>query len=328
MEKLLIILLILNFSLYYKLDYFSKLFSIYDHPDKIRKFHKRKTPLLGGFFLYLNILTIIIYLFIYNYELNIFTNHKNLITFFFTLTAIFLLGIYDDKFFISANKKLVILTFLVFVFLKLDNSLVLQNIHFSFFKKDIHLENFGFYFTLLCFLLFINAFNMFDGINMQSTLYALFIFLILLINNLHIYITLPLMLAILFFLYHNSKSRIFLGDSGTYLLGFVISYLMIKSYNNHSIFTSDFIFLVMAVPGYELIRLSLVRLLKNKHPFQADRSHIHHLIIKRKGHLYALIIGQILIISPIVIAYFQTNLSVALIFSLASYCLIIFFFIK
>jgi UDP-N-acetylmuramyl pentapeptide phosphotransferase/UDP-N-acetylglucosamine-1-phosphate transferase len=103
MEKISIILIVLNFFLYYKLKYFSKLFSIYDYPDKIRKFHKNKTPLIGGFFLFLNIFTIVIYLFIYNQELNIFISTKNLIIFFLTLTSIFLLGIYDDKYYISAN---------------------------------------------------------------------------------------------------------------------------------------------------------------------------------------------------------------------------------
>jgi UDP-GlcNAc:undecaprenyl-phosphate GlcNAc-1-phosphate transferase len=327
MEKILIILIVLNFFLYYKLKYFSKLFSIYDYPDKIRKFHKNKTPLIGGFFLFLNIFTIVIYLFIYNQELNIFTSTKNLIIFFLTLTSIFLLGIYDDKYYISANKKLVLLTCIVFIFLKLDNSLVIKIINFSFLKKEVDLEDFGFYFTLFCFLLFINAFNMFDGINMQSALYALFIFLILLINNVYIYISLPLIFAILFFLYYNYQSKIFLGDAGTHVLGFLISYLIIKSYNNYSVFSADFIFLIMAVPGYELLRLAVSRLLINKHPFHADRNHIHHLILKKYGYLYALIISQMLIVAPIII-YSQTNLVVALIFSFISYCLTIYFFKK
>ena len=49
----------------------------------------------------------------------------------------------------------------------------------------------------------------------------------------------------------------FLGDSGTILLGFVISYFFIKSYNLGFKIYSDEIFLIMMIPGFELVRLAI-----------------------------------------------------------------------
>ena len=72
----------------------------------------------------------------------------------------------------------------------------------------------------------------------------------------------------------------FLGDSGTILLGFIISYFFIKSYNMGPRISSDEIFLIMMIPGFELVRLAVQRLYHKRHPFSPDDKHIHHLIIK------------------------------------------------
>ena len=60
----------------------------------------------------------------------------------------------------------------------------------------------------------------------------------------------------------------------------------------------DEIFLIMMIPGFELLRLAIHRIVKKKHPFKADRNHIHHLIIDKKGYIFTLIIIQLLFCSP------------------------------
>ena len=73
----------------------------------------------------------------------------------------------------------------------------------------------------------------------------------------------------------------FMGDSGTMLLAFIISYLFIKSHNSYGKFYADEIFLIMMIPGIELVRLAVSRLLNKKHPFSPDRNHIHHIMLNK-----------------------------------------------
>ena len=85
----------------------------------------------------------------------------------------FLIGIYDDKYNLSANKKLFLNFFIILFIILLDDSLVIKKLNFSFFDNPIYLKSFSHLFTVLCILLFLNALNMFDGINLQAAFYCL-----------------------------------------------------------------------------------------------------------------------------------------------------------
>ena len=65
------------------------------------------------------------------------------------------------------------------------------------------------------------------------------------------------------------------------VLSFLISTLFIKNYNQLVTFTCDEIFLIMSIPGFDLLRLAITRTCKKQHPFKADNLHIHHLAIKK-----------------------------------------------
>ena len=93
----------------------------------------------------------------------------------------------------------------------------------------INIENISYLFSVLCFLLFINAFNMFDGINLQSAIYSVFLFLIFLLKGIFIEISLVLLIVLFFFAYLNFKNKCFMGDNGTLLISFILSYFFIKS---------------------------------------------------------------------------------------------------
>ena len=82
----------------------------------------------------------------------------------------------------------------------------------------------------------------------------------------------------------------------------------------------------MLVPGIDMFRLFLVRLMQNKHPFLPDRNHIHHKLIDRFGYNKAIIITMLLILFPIVFynfIYSNAFLSITLI--LLVYFSILFF---
>ncbi len=158
-----------------------------------------------------------------------------------------------------------------------------------------------------------NAFNMFDGINLQSSSYALFVFCNFLIFFSDTLIIKILIIALMFFIFLNITNRSFLGDSGTLLLAFVISYFFIKMYNMGYINYADNIILYMLIPGLDLIRLFILRIIEKRNPLSSDRMHIHHLLSKKYTQTKTLIIIFLLICFPIVLDYLGLN-SVLIIF--------------
>ena len=145
---------------------------------------------------------------------------------------------------------------------------------------------------------------MFDGINLQSSSYSLFIFLNILFfyNSLFIKI---LIIAILAFSYLNFKNKSFLGDSGSLLLAFIISYFFIKLYNFRYIEFADQICLYMIIPGLDLIRLFVVRIFNKRNPLSSDRLHLHHLLISKFSLIKILIYNSFFNFYPSSIKYFN-----------------------
>ena len=167
----------LNLLIFFNFQKISKLLNIYDLPNE-RKLHKNKTPLLGGFIIIINLLLFLILYFFglyYESQFHYFFSKNELIIFFLASLLIFFLGSFDDKFNLNPNLKLLFLTIIISLTLLFDNSIVINNLNFSFINQDISLGKYSFVFTLLCFLLFINACNMFDGTNLQSASYFIIV---------------------------------------------------------------------------------------------------------------------------------------------------------
>lgn len=293
--------------------YFSKIKFFHiniDKPDKIRKFHSKPTALAGGQIIYLNIL---IYWIILNLFENLlekeffFYNIKSFNFFMIISSSLFLLGFLDDKFNIRANSKFLISIIIISILLLVDNTLVIDNIKFSFVDNNFVLDDIKYFFTIFCFLVFINAFNMFDGINLQSSIYSLFIFFGISIFFLDTIFIKILIISIFGFSYLNFKNQTFLGDSGSLLISFIISYLFIKLYNLNYIEFADEITLFMLIPGLDLIRLFILRILKKRNPLSSDRNHLHHLLIAKYPLNKSLIIILLLIFLPIILSYLHLN---------------------
>ena len=90
---------------------------------------------------------------------------------------------------------------------------------------------FSLFFSLFCFLVFLNAFNMFDGINLQASLYSIIIFSFILFYFTNSYLLKILLIYLIFYSYLNFKNKSFLGDRRSLLIAFLISYMFIKLYN-------------------------------------------------------------------------------------------------
>ena len=217
-------------------------------------------------------------------NLGIFFSKQDFLIFFISLILIFLIGFFDDKFKITATKKFTVMIILFLFIIFYSNDLLIKEIRVSFLQNSYFLNDYiSIIWTLLCFLLFVNALNMFDGINYQVTIYSILICIFFTLNNYYLIFFITLKMCLIFFLVLNHYNKAFLGDSGSYLLGFIFSYLFIKFYNQTDLINTDQIVLFMIIPGLDLMRLFIYRIYKGNYPFTPDRNHLHHVLLLRNN---------------------------------------------
>ena len=124
---------------------------------------------------------------------------------------------------------------------------------------------------------------MFDGINLRAGFYSLLIFIIFIIKDTYSFYSLIIIYTLMLFLFYNYQNKSFLGDSGTQVLAFIISYILIKSHNIEKIFylkKYSLFYLFQALICLDFF----VKNIKWQNPFHADIDHIHHLITKELAH--------------------------------------------
>tara|TARA_B100000579_G_scaffold234648_1_gene192340 strand:+ start:117 stop:1118 length:1002 start_codon:yes stop_codon:yes gene_type:complete len=286
-----LIILLSNFLIFLFYKKLSKNINLIDLPDSFIKLHKYPTPLLGGFFIFFSLLIYFFTLlsFSENFRVDIFASNKSLFNFFFLCSTFFFIGYLDDKFKISPNKKFLTFILILIAAVLLDKNLLIDKLSFTFTEKEIFLENFSIYFTILCIMLFVNAFNLFDGVNCQAGLYSIFLLVVLYIAEINIYLILTFFIPLVFFLYLNSKGKIFLGNTGSYLLPVAFSQIFILSYNQNY-FKADEVLFFLIFPGLDMFRLFIERSFKMQNPFKGDHNHLHHLILNRFNIFFTLTI--------------------------------------
>ena len=307
----------------------TKFVNIKDVGDGKRKFQKKPVFLIGGTILITNL--VVIYIFNYLFAENILfykflSNHREYFSIIFGTIIFYIFGLYDDRFKLPANYKLLISFFLVMFFVLVDSKLLISELNFSFLESNIELRTFSYFFTILSFLLFINALNMLDGINFQTGFYCILIFLIFILKGVFVNLSLILIISLLFFLYLNFKNKAYLGESGTQLLAFIISYIFLKSNNyQEKVFFADEIFVIMALPGLDMFRLFLIRLISGKHPFKPDTKHIHHLLNTYFSKINTFLIILVGIFFSIVFYYLIGNKLIYIILYILSYIVLVSF---
>lgn len=255
-------------------------FLVSETGDRHQKFASNKiVPLTGGVFLFLS------FLYFINYEV---------LSFILFSFLIFILGIFSDlKDIKSAYVRFIIqisivLTFVVFNDLQLFNTKI--------YLLDRLLSNnlFNYIFVSFCILIVINGSNFFDGLNTLNIGYYLLVSLIIfylkqnqIISANEIFIEyLLIVLLILFFL--NLMNKIYLGDSGSYLLGFTFAVFLIKLYIDNQYLSPFFIIVLLWYPSYETLFSIIRKNIMNKSPMNPDSNHLHQQIfhlIKRKRKL-------------------------------------------
>jgi len=315
-------LFLINLFFYYYFEPIVSVLNCNDYPNKIRKIHKKKIAKVGGFLIIVNIILF------YAISFNSTGILKQEIFFIIGCILFFLLGFFDDKHDINAYIKFFFQIIFLLLLIIFNNNLSINNIYISFLDKKILLGEFSFFFTILCYLLFINAFNMLDGINISAGIYALLllVFLYLHQNNI-LYIF--LIISLLFFLIKNYQNKLFLGNNGSYLLGFILSYFIIDL-NRTKVISAEEIFLALIIPGLDMLRLYVQRIHNKKNPFKADLNHLHHILLKKFSYNKAIINLLLILFVPIFLNYFfEDSKKIYLIFFIIlSYCGLVIYLLK
>jgi UDP-GlcNAc:undecaprenyl-phosphate GlcNAc-1-phosphate transferase len=274
MIELIIISIAINSIFFLLYNKISEIFSLYDLPDYNRKIHLLKIPNIGGFIFAINAL---IFLF-YSCSFQDFFNDDFVIFIYLFSLIFFIIGFCDDKNYLKPVFKLFLSGVLVYVAIFFNDDFVIKNIKIHSLSIDLNLGKYSIFFTILCMLLFLNALNMFDGINLQLGLYLLTVFLIFIYKDLYQSFSFLMIISILFFLYFNFKNKIFLGNAGVWFCAYFIGAATIDSYNQKNI-NVELILMFLIFPGIDMLRVFIERIFKKKHPFYPDKIHIHHILL-------------------------------------------------
>lgn len=273
---------------------------LFDKPDKIRKFHKEETPLLGGLMIFLPfLLTSFFYIFFQNFE-------KSFLIILIASSCCFIVGLIDDAKSLAYKYKFIFLIIIFYFFCFLEPNLQINKIFFSSINKTYSLGSFGIHFTVLCLLLLTNALNLIDGIDGLCIMISLIIinWLMFFFNAFEI-TNFILSISLIYIFFLNLKKNIFLGDSGSILMGSLIGLNLIYNYNQQitqNIIPVENIFIALMLPGIDMLRVFALRIYNKKNPFVGDRIHLHHLLLDNKfNNMSILLIFLIASSTPILI---------------------------
>ena len=324
--------------------YFSKVKNLTAKVDE-RSSHTSNIPNIGGIGIIagIYIVTLSLSFFILNYE-----ESKFIIALFISLLILLFIGFKDDMLGLSAVAKLLteIGTATAFILLtdcRLDNFYGLFGIYeINYFVSII--------ISIFIFVVTINSYNLIDGIDGLAGGYGIIAMIAFLFLSLSAKNTIGLILCVtiigslsgfLKFNLDSGKRKIFMGDTGSLVVGFLISVIALitlSSKNDYSQISSNIPVLVLSIlsfPYIDTLRVMFIRKKNKKRFFEPDKNHIHHKLINAgKSHISSTIIILTVYLSSIVfcILFHKINISIhftiSLLYSLFSLLALVFIFSK
>ena len=264
----------------------SSYFGLLDKPDDRRR-HNKPTARLGGIAIFISCLLsfLLINIFVFNFfEINSMGNQtKDISIFFLGLISYFLIGLSDDIYRLSPWPRLAAQGIIGAIVWYLGFRIVGYDLFIS-----GNLNNFAsFFFTIFWIMGVTNAINWLDGLDGLASGVSSVSFIgigIIALNNDNILIAiLSTILAgscVGFLSLNSHPAKIFMGDSGSFLIGFSLASLSLMAsttYGNNTDFIP--ILIILLIPTLDMIHVILGRLIKRKSPFFPDRSHLHYKLI-------------------------------------------------
>lgn len=260
--------------------------NLYDIPDE-RKLHTKKIASLGGVGIFAG--------FIIASLLSI-QGHLNpeFQYFFAAAIVIFFLGLKDDIVVLSASKKFIGQLLAASILIHLGD-IRLDSMYGVFGIEQLP-AGFGLALSYLTIIVIINSFNLIDGVDglaaslgvLSTVVFGIYFFAI----DYQAYALFAFAMAgslVAFLIFNHHPAKIFMGDSGSLMIGMVNAILVIKFINvAHDPFVAIPVhssvamgFAVLIVPLLDTLRVFSVRILNAKSPFTPDRNHVHHLFLDR-----------------------------------------------
>ncbi len=258
---------------------------LFDEPGE-RSVHIHKTPTLGGLAVFAG----------FSIAALLFTPNCEIVKFVVAaVIALFFVGIKDDILVIAPITKILGQVFAA-SFLVIFTDIQFTNLHGLFWIHEIP-SYIGIPLTIFTIIVITNSFNLIDGIDglagsIGIVVSGVFGFWFYLAGHVE-YTVLALALvgaltAYLRFNLFGKSNKIFMGDTGSLILGFIISVFVIK-FNQTNIRTnfSDAVyaapaisFAVLIVPLFDTVRVMFLRFFQGKPIFYPDKQHLHHLFLK------------------------------------------------
>lgn len=267
----------------------AKIKSLFDVPN-MRKAHSGYIPTLGGLAIFAGFLV----------GLTLWIDSSQFVECQYIIAStiiIFFIGIKDDIL-ITAPMTKMIGQILAALIIMIPGDIVLTNFHGFFGIYEVPYVV-GLLTTLLIMITIVNGFNLIDGIDglasgvaiLTSLVFGIWFF----VNEILQYALLSISLAgaVLGFFRYNvlgKKNKIFMGDTGSLIIGLIISIMSIKfnEYNLDKSLPYTFIsapsvtFGILVIPFFDIVRVVFVRVFKNRGRglFSPDRNHIHHNLLR------------------------------------------------
>jgi UDP-GlcNAc:undecaprenyl-phosphate/decaprenyl-phosphate GlcNAc-1-phosphate transferase len=255
-----------------------------DKPDE-RKIHSALVPTLGGLGIFAG--------FILATLLGVPSAIPPVFQYFVAaIMVIFFLGIKDDIIVLSATKKFIGQLIAAAIIIKFGG-VQINDMHGFLGIHQIPASG-GFLLTLFTIVVITNSFNLIDGIDglagslglMTSALFGTYF----LITAQYMYAVMAFSLVgslLAFLIYNFSPAKIFMGDTGSLLIGLLNAIFVIKFIDIASDPSFGFPieaapavgFAVLIVPLFDTLRVVTIRVINRRSPFCPDRNHIHHLLL-------------------------------------------------
>ena len=257
----------------------SKLF-IDNEFKKPQAFHEISVSTYGGIGIFISLLILCLYLFL----------SKEIIYYEYLsfCTLFFILGLMDDLKLNLVPKLRLILMIGFLIILVISNNFYIENTGIQFLNRFLEIDIFALFFICLCFLFVINGSNLIDGYNGLLSIHALIILINLFFvnyfggnNDLAFLIFSMILIIVVFLKFNFPRAKLFLGDSGSYLLGTFIAISAIKTSIANPL-VSPFYFCILLFYLFFEVFFSFIRKIirEKRSPLFPDNKHLHMLIYK------------------------------------------------
>ena len=255
-----------------------------------RSSHSNAVPTLGGLAIFIGLNIIIALITIIMGDKTEVSEILSVVT---ATSILLFVGIKDDLMEISSRKKFITQLVAALLVILLTGHRI-TDFHGLLGLHTIPRE-LSILFTVFVYILVINAYNLIDGIDGLAAGVGIVIFGFcggyFIANNLFIdsFLSLATIGALAAFTKYNiSESRkVFMGDTGSMIIGFILTYQIVALLGADIDLTNDYpisnipvvALALLSYPLFDTLRVFVIRIKNKKSPFTADRNHIHHKLI-------------------------------------------------